>query len=81
MAILTNDQLGDLRRGTEMDRTPLTHTKTQVNAAFQAIEDRFEAVRASFGTAIETAAPGVFSGPQKIALVKFWLRSKFDRGG
>lgn len=78
MAVLTPAQLVELRQHCAEAQT-VTWTKPQVNAALQAIEDRFEAVRASFGVAIETAAPGVFSPAQKVRLVKFWLRQKFGR--
>lgn len=76
MATLTTAQLGEMRRGSETERFPHSHTRAQLNAAFQAVEDRFQVVSASFGTAIETAAPGVFSGSQKTAIVKFWARLK-----
>ena len=79
MAVLTSVQLQELRRISEPNRAPIAHTKAQVNAALQAIEDWFEANRAALGAAIEAAAPGIFNITQKRALVKFWLLKKFER--
>lgn len=79
MAILSVKELAELRRACARNVTPVTWTKPQINAALQAIEDWFEANRASLGAAIETAAPLQFAGPLKKRLVAFWLRQKFGR--
>lgn len=79
MATITSDELGFLRR--QLNTTLLTQhwDKAQVNTAFQAVEDRFEAVRQSFGVAIENAVPGVFSNQEKQKIVKWWFTFKFDK--
>jgi len=81
MAILTTDQLVQLRQMAAAEAATVTWTKPQVNAALQAIEDWWEANRASLGTAIEAAAPGKFTVAQKKALGKYWLWQKYGRGG
>ena len=81
MAILAADDLTTLRAEVAADQGVIAHTKPQINAAFQAIENWYEANRASLGTAIEAAAPGVFTAAQKRRLGKYWLRLKFQTGG
>ena len=81
MPLLSPNQLTELRGQTEANRAPISHTKPQVNAVCQAAEDWFEANRAALNTALEAAAPGVFSLVQKRVIVKAWLRQKFERGG
>jgi len=77
--VLTAIQLAAIRQDFVATLTIINKTKPQINVALQAIEDWFEANRAALGAAIEAAAPGQFTGAQKLKLVKFWLRSKFDR--
>jgi len=77
--VLTAIQLAAIRQDFVATLTIINKTKPQINVALQAIEDWFEANRVSLGTAIEAAVPGQFTGAQKLKLVKFWLRSKFDR--
>lgn len=79
MAVLTADQLAELRRENAAVVGTVTYTKPVINAGLQAIEDWFEANRAGLGAAIEAAAPGAFNAAGKKRLVKFWLRSKFGR--
>lgn len=79
MAVLNGDELAELRQRMASKRAAVTWTKPQVNAALQAIEDVFEASRASFGTAIEAAVPGVFNALQKKALVAHYLGQKSGR--
>ena len=79
MALLTLTQLAAIRQDFVATLAVINKTKPQINVALQAIEDWFEANRASLGAAIEAAAPGQFTGAQKLKLVKFWLRSKFER--
>jgi len=81
MAILTANELVAIRRQCAAERATVNYTKAQINAALQAIEDFFEASRASLGAAIETAAPGKFNVAEKRQLVKFWLAHKFGAGG
>jgi len=77
--VLTAIQLAAIRQDFVATLTIINKTKPQINVALQAIEDWFEANRAALGAAIEAAAPGQFTGAQKLKLVKFWLRSKFER--
>ena len=77
--VLTAIQLAAIRQDFVATLTIINKTKPQINVALQAIDDWFEANRAALGAAIEAAAPGTFTGAQKLKLVKFWLRSKFDR--
>ena len=82
MAVLNSTQLAELRRAMASDQATVNYNKVQINAALQAVEDWFEANRAAINAAINTAtAPLVFTGSQKSALVKYWLRQKFERGG
>ena len=80
MAILTGDELAELRRAMAANGT-VTWTKPQINAALQAIEDWFEANRVALGAAIEAAAPGLYNATRKKRLVAYWLRQKFVREG
>ena len=81
MAVLTATQLAELRRIAAAEATTVTWNKPQVNAVLQAVEDWWEASRASLGTAMEVAAPGVFNAARKKALGKYWLWQKYGRGG
>lgn len=84
MAILTPDQLADLRQQfvRAMGPTPVDFTKATVNEALQAVEDWFEANRAALSAAIDAgSSPYTFTGQQKKALVAFWLLRKAGREG
>ena len=82
MAILTADQLTELRQRFAATLATLGVTKAEVNAALQAVEDYFEnTARAGFGAAIETAVPAKFTAAQKKRLVAYWLLQKFTREG
>ena len=82
MAILTPNQLTELRRGVSQDVPVVDYTKAVCNAACQAIEDWFDLNRVALNMAINTAtAPVVLTPAQKFACAKYWLRQKFDRGG
>lgn len=82
MAVLSSDQLTELRQKVASEVATVSWDKSQINAATQAIEDWFESNRASLGAAINAATnPFVFTNPQKLLLVKAWLRQKFERGG
>lgn len=77
MAILTNRELAELRRGLAKDMPEVTWDKTTANGAYQSVEDLFESSRAAFASAI---GPN-FSGPQKKKMVALWMRQKFRREG
>ena len=82
MAILDSAQLARLRQAAARDVRPVRWTKTQVNAAYQGIEDAFGSppVQAVFDAAIDAAlAPLVVSAGVKRQLLKHWLRSRADR--
>lgn len=81
MAVLIPFQSAELRRAVAAQIPAVTYQKAAINAALQAIEDWFEGNRASLGVAIETAAPSTFTAAQKLAMVKWWLSQKFERGG
>lgn len=58
-------------------------TKQTLRATIQAIEDVFvsAAVQNALNNAINAAtSPIVLRAAQKKALVKFWLKNRFDRG-
>ena len=85
MAVLTGAQLDQLRQACFADLSGKGGKPAQ-NAALQAIEDYFETVtRPGLGTAVNTATVipfGVtYSVAEKTALVKWWLKQKFERGG
>lgn len=85
MAVLTARQLTDLRRALVAEHYPngVPHLRAVFDAALQAVEDTFEsaALQNSLSTAINSATdPVVLTAAEKRALVKFWLRSRFERG-
>ena len=82
MAVLNSDQLTDIRRTCASELPTTTHTKAQINAATQAVEDWFESNRPALNNVINTAtAPLVLGAPAKLTLIKQWLRQKSERGG
>ncbi len=82
MSVLTSSQLTDTRRLVSDEVPAVDYPKATINAALQAIEDWFEANRASGAAAINTAtSPYVFSAAMKLRLFKFWLLQKYQRGG
>ena len=82
MAVLTAEQLGKLRMGVQTEGDAATWLSTDMDAALQAIEDKWEEVRPQFSAAIDVATnPLVFSNVMKKKLGRYWLRQKFDRGG
>ena len=83
MATLTANQLSTLRQQVAAEGVAIAYTKPNLNAAAQAVENYFETTaRAALNTAINAAtAPLVLPAPVKAALVKHYLRQKFERGG
>lgn len=80
MAILTADQMTQIRNLVEKSGVPIDYRKTQINAAMQAVEDFFENTgKAAINNAIETACPMIFTAFQKKQIVKYWLLSKTGR--
>ncbi|MEE9293511.1 MAG: hypothetical protein V3W34_00900 [Phycisphaerae bacterium] len=82
MAILTADELAGLRRRMAASAEAVDWDKDTVNAALQAVEDKFELIRSDISAAIDTAAaPFVFTVQQKKKLVGATLQRKFAREG
>lgn len=82
MATLTATQLAQLRREfvRKLGDITIDFDKPIVNAAFQAIEDWYEANKGQISTDINTAtAPYVFTGQQKKLLGVYWLLQKSGR--
>lgn len=88
MATIITADLETHRRRFALGRNP-TWTKTQFNAALQAIEDAMvsgsnvgaRTVKTYIGQAVETAAPGVFNAGQKDDLFLVWSLLNARRGG
>ncbi len=82
MAILTADELAALRRRMAASAGAVDWDKGTVNAALQAVEDKFELIRSDISATIDTAAaPFVFTVQQKEKLVGATLQRKFVREG
>ena len=77
MAVLTSAELVSLRKASERDRLPHSHDKPEVHAAFQALEDWYQAHKADAGARIETVAPGKFDNTQKKKLGKHYFSHRF----
>jgi len=81
MAVMTSDELVELRQECAVGET-VSWNKATINTALQAVEDWFEANKASLAGEIDTAtAPFTFTNAQKKKLVAYWLRQKFRREG
>lgn len=84
MALLTGQQIDVARQGLSAEMPgQLVGTKSQLNAAIQAVEDTFEsaALQNAINNAINDATtPLVLSAEIKRKLVRWWLKSRFDRG-
>ncbi len=77
MATVDNNALAEGRQSVAADNVTVDYSKTLINAAFQAIEDWFEANRASLITAIDDAtSPVTLSNPRKKRLVAAYLEYK-----
>ena len=81
MAILTSDQLTEIRQKVQISISPNpAATKSQINLAVQSVEDYFEStVQLGASAAIETAVPGKFTAAQKKQIVKCGLLQKYGR--
>jgi hypothetical protein len=82
MAVLTADELVSLRRKlahlAEATGLPIDYVKSEVNDAFQAIEDWWElpATKADISNAIDASTAFSFTNEQKKKIGKFWLELK-----
>lgn len=82
MAVLTANELVEIRKQVASSLSEVAYNKATINASLQAVEDWFEANRASIASAIDTAAsPFAFTASQKKKLVAYWLLQKFKREG
>ena len=82
MAILTAVQLAGMRQQfvRKLNGVAIDFDKPTVNAAFQAIEDWYEANKAQISGDINTAtSPYVFTPQQKKLLGAYWLLQKSGR--
>lgn len=81
MATLTAEELVQIRRDVaRAGDIPINYTKATINTALQAIEDWYEANRATLGVSIDAAiAPQVLTLAQKREITKFWLTQKSGR--
>lgn len=82
MAILTDKQKSDLRNGLEETSAggPVTYVKSEVNDAFQAIEDFIESNRTTVSSDIDTAVGGfIFTNAQKKFMFAYYCDQKFRR--
>ena len=83
MAVLTSDQLAELRRSIQREwSTAIDFNKATANATLQAIEDWYEGQRTVVSGLINTAsAPKSFTAAEKKLIAKHFLKWKFDQGG
>jgi len=83
MAVLNPTELAELRQTMARNTATVNFTKTQVNAALQAIEDRLRAAatQTALSNDIEAVAPGAFSAGQKSTLFGVWCVSAARRLG
>ncbi len=87
MAILDAEQLAELRNDAahaSVDangaRVGVSWTKAPINAAFQALEDWFEAERSNLVAVLNTAtAPLVLTGAQKKRVIAAYIAQKTGR--
>lgn len=80
MATLSADQYTQLRQAAAQGQATVPWNKAQLNAAAQAVEDWFEANRASLNTAINAATtPLVLPAAVKRALLISYLTQKAGR--
>jgi hypothetical protein len=82
MAILTNEQKAAVSEAVARQIASVTHTKPQVCAAIQAVEDWFDANQSSLNQAINAAtSPLTLTVAQKKLLVACWLLRRGQRDG
>ena len=79
---MTPDDLAVLRQEVAKESDEVTWVKADINAAFEALDAWWAATgRMNAAGAMEAAAPGKFTGPQKRRMGMYWLRHKFNGGG
>lgn len=90
MAVLTATELQKARNRAERRLSEIAYTKTQINAALQAIEDTLitrtlvvgdagQTIQALVSSEVDTAtSPFVFTNPQKKQLFAYWAERRFE---
>jgi hypothetical protein len=86
---LTDTEYGELRNATWRDAVtkaqlkalPALPNRVTLTAIFQAIDDFWEANRATLKADMDAAAGATIPNPLAKALGKIWLLWKFKRGG
>lgn len=83
MATLTEAQLAKLRKTARQgyDWGEIDFTKPDANAAFQALEDWYQANKAEAGTMIDTASSYDFTNAQKKVMAAAYFKLRFDADG
>lgn len=83
MAILSPEEMGELRSVMCRNTAAQNWDKAQINAALQAIEDRLRTAgtQNTLGSDIEAIVPGVFNAQQKQLLMGVWCASAARRLG
>ena len=80
MAVLTTEELVGLRREVARRLTEVSWTKSQMNAAVQALEDASSVVRDTLAAAIGGAAGGpTLDDAQKDAVILSWMGQRLLR--
>ncbi len=85
MAVLTDDELSELRQWVERladeKNAAIVWDRPQIDAAMQAIEDRLEqaSTKTALSNDIEAAAPGVFTNTHKNYLLALFYIQKGRR--
>jgi hypothetical protein len=80
MAILTPEELTELRQDLARGEPEINWNKAQANAGFQAVEDWEVANASKREAAIETAIPGKFPSRLKKLIASKRLRQKHKEG-
>jgi hypothetical protein len=79
MAVLTADELKEIRWRMAEKYDEVTWKKKQINDAAQAVEDEYVNVcRQMLVDAIEAAVPGKFDDAQKRRIVRLWMRVRME---
>jgi len=84
MAVMTNEQRRDAWRAFMDDvsrrREPCGVTKADLRAAFDALDDWFDANAATLNQAIPQPARGALTAAQKAQILALVIRKRYDTG-
>lgn len=79
MAILTADELQDIRQRMAAKYPEINWRKKAINDASQAVEDAYvNTARQILIDAIEAASPGKFDDNQKRSIVRLWMKIRME---